>query len=615
MSYLFPVAFLLHTFSMTALMIGLGLEGKSSLAADVGIVQGATLALFYAFSANARNMILNLESPSPARIILVTRLLLVLPLAVTAFYLSMLGGGIETYLAIVLILRRSLEWLSEVRLSEMERTGNRDFALKFVALQSGLLLMAFAWILADTYMPLLGLFLWALSPAFLGLRFAHKATAKPGGLRKIWPQFLPHIGSTAIIGISVYVFRLLILLITGKETAGDLYTAFAIGGFMGSLFTNALGPSMALHEARTGQSRFPHLLRKTLALSLVMGALIFFASWLKLGILDWTGKSPFFWSATSLSIIGGVVMVYAQRIRMNLLQHYKNQDLFGPDVMMNIMIIASVPLLYFAVGKQTLAALYLISSILAFTFYLSSLKEKALVDASTPVFDKVKAVIAVMLLLPLFFQVSGGLFRDPAMIFDSGGILTRLPIPVSVFACFGGILVLGVYKQTHLSLSLIFFTFVLMVMSSIIATGGQPAIEQARLILLVQFILPMFALVLGQLFEVTKNNSILVEKAFLYTLTILVPLQLLVTWAQGNLFLSPYLYLFSIYQHLQYLPVIIVCSYLLVFYRLGQLARERRILLALAPFMGIYAVASTSVLAMAFLLTQRLSIVYSPRIL
>jgi hypothetical protein len=58
MNYLFPLAFMMNTFSMTALIVILGVSGQSHLAADVGIIQGALTALFFSFSANARSMIL-----------------------------------------------------------------------------------------------------------------------------------------------------------------------------------------------------------------------------------------------------------------------------------------------------------------------------------------------------------------------------------------------------------------------------------------------------------------------------------------------------------------------------------------------------------------------------
>ena len=45
----FPLATLFNSFSMTALMIVFGIAGRHEVAADIALVQGATLALFYAF--------------------------------------------------------------------------------------------------------------------------------------------------------------------------------------------------------------------------------------------------------------------------------------------------------------------------------------------------------------------------------------------------------------------------------------------------------------------------------------------------------------------------------------------------------------------------------------
>ncbi|MDO9216141.1 MAG: hypothetical protein Q7U14_02645, partial [Lacisediminimonas sp.] len=54
----FPLATLLNAFSMTALLIIIGVSGRPELAVSIGLVQGAALATFYVFSANARNLIL-----------------------------------------------------------------------------------------------------------------------------------------------------------------------------------------------------------------------------------------------------------------------------------------------------------------------------------------------------------------------------------------------------------------------------------------------------------------------------------------------------------------------------------------------------------------------------
>ena len=87
MKYLFPTAFMANTFAMTILLIATGLAGNSAIAADIGIVQGATLALFYAFSANARSLILSKSSVVSAHSMMIGRLLLLIPLAAVSYWI------------------------------------------------------------------------------------------------------------------------------------------------------------------------------------------------------------------------------------------------------------------------------------------------------------------------------------------------------------------------------------------------------------------------------------------------------------------------------------------------------------------------------------------------
>ncbi|MGH8766243.1 MAG: glycosyltransferase family 2 protein, partial [Burkholderiales bacterium] len=77
---LYAGAYLLLTQSMTALLVCAGLSGRSELAAEIGIAQAATLATFFAFSGNARNLILSERTEISARSILAARLALLLPL-------------------------------------------------------------------------------------------------------------------------------------------------------------------------------------------------------------------------------------------------------------------------------------------------------------------------------------------------------------------------------------------------------------------------------------------------------------------------------------------------------------------------------------------------------
>lgn len=597
-----------NAFAMTALLIALGLTGNSVMAAELGLVQGATLALLYAFSANARSLILSKSSAVSARSMMIARLLLLAPLAAVSYWLSVNVGGVEQSLALILIARRCVEWLGEVHLSEMERLGNQDVARKYFIQQSFLLAIATGWLVGHFPFPLLGLSIWAFLPLLFSIRFIWKSIAGTSNpLTGVIAKILPHLGSTAIIGITVYVFRLLILLTLGKETAGDLYTAFAIGGLTGSVFANALGASIALHEQRDGKRYFPPLLRHALNFSLLLGMFIFIAAMQKFSVLSWTGKSYFFWEATGLAMVGGVVMVYAQRVRFRLLQHDDEHDVFGPDVLMNILIITSVPFVFYLFGKEAMSSLYLLSSVLAFIFYTSAKKEKRenreQQNVRSLTSECLRLSIAVMLLLPLFFQISAGVFRNTAIVFEAGGILRNLPIPISVLACYGGIVLLGTYRRAFVSFGVIFLTCVLMMMSAIVLTQDQPVQQQAKFILLIQFILPMIALVLGQVYEPlhAQGQDHSYARAFLLVLLIVVPVQLYYTWQRGLGYLSPDVGWFSVYQHLHYVPVIFVSAFLLALFGLWNASRYKFALFILLPFMAIYSVASMSMLAMGLL--------------
>jgi hypothetical protein len=598
---MFPAAFMANTFAMTAVMIALSLGGKPELAADVGIVHGATLALFHAFSANARSIILNPSSGIPPGSVLGLRLMLVLPLGGLSFLLSTQLAGVAALVAFGLVVRRGVEWIAEVSVSEMELHCETTPSAQFLALQTVLTMAVVGWLLADLPFALVVIFGWATSPLWITLtrtlgwpRIGHLADGS-------WLRFLPHIGSTAIIGMSVYVFRLLILLLVGKTIAGDLYAAFAIGGLLGSVFAQALGPTLVLHEARGGVARFPAWLRAVLWFSLLSGLTLFVMASVRPDQLLWTGKSDLFWMAAGLSLMGGVVMVAAQRVRLRLLQHHAEKDVFGPDVLMNILIVGAVPYLFYLVGTEALAFLYLISSVLAVLFYSSASADRwAETIRSWDV--PVRATIALLLLAPIFFQLNGAIFSDPSYNFDTGRLLTRLPIPLSVLACYGGIVLLGGYAWARLSLTTIFLTFTLMLLSSVLLTHEQRGQEQAKLILLIQFVLPMFALVLGQLFGVKDGAKSVLAKMFLYVLVALVPVQLAATWGGGESLLSPSLYLFSVYQHLQYVPLMIVGAYLIALCSLWDVRRYRMVLLMLSAPMGLYVIASASNLAIGLLL-------------
>jgi O-antigen ligase len=604
MSYAFPAAVMANTFSVTGLMVVLGLSGNPEMAADFGIVHGAAIALFYSFSANARNILLNRQSAISPGLILGTRLLLFLPLALISLWLSVHFGRVEALLAAVLVMRLCSEWIAELALGSAEVRQDLPYAKRFLALQTAAFVVVGGWLIAGLPHAMPILFAWAVSPLVIPSKLIEGKTCLPMPVPGGWLRLLPHFGSTAVIGVSVYVFRLLILLLVGKTVAGELYTAFAIGGILGSVFAQAIGPSLILREARVGHSAFPSWMKFLLAGAAVAGLVILTIAVLTPASLASAGKSALFWQATGASLVGGCLMVIAQGFRLRLLQNHAHRDTFGPDVLANILLVAAVPYVFYLLGKDALGLLYLLGAVLALLFYSSAIK-LAPHDHSSPMQMQsrwIPPVIVISLLLPLFFQINGAVFRDIAFIFDTEGQLSRLPIPLSVLACYGAVLLIGGYSRARLSLTGLFLTFVLMLITSVLLSHVHPGHEQAKLILLIQFVLPMFALVLGQMYLTNLHDISFVARCFLGVIAVLIPVQLAATWAQNHLLLTPYLYLFSIYQHLQYVPMIMVAAFLIALYALWETRFCRALLLGIAVPMGVYAGASVSALATACLI-------------
>lgn len=601
MSYIFSLAFMVNMLSMTAMLILFSMAGQSHMAADLGIAQAATAALFSAFSANARNLVLATTNPSLASSIFNIRVILLVPLVLSSFWLSSTLGGIEPVFAAILILRRTVEWFGEVDLSEKERLGDKNFALTYVLIQAILFVFSALWTLMRMPYPLLSLFLWALMPMLLSIKFVLSALGDfANALSGMNKRMAPHFGSTLAIGVSLYVFRLLLILILGKSVSGDLFAAFAIGGVLGSLTLNTFGPNIAFNEKVSGICKFPPMLTFILWIFLGVGLFILGISYLNPSLFLWAGKEIFYWKAIGFSMIGGVVMTHAQLLRNRLLIHNENYDLFGPDLLMNILIIAAVPLAYFTIGTDAVAGLSLVGALLAMVFYKSS-ERTEIADNDKLILTYIPNLLAMAVLMPVFIRLSSGVFLDKAPLLAGGTSLLDLPVSLSIFLTYVAILMIGSYRTVHLSLSVVFFTFIFMIFSTLIVSTSHGDWERSKIVLVIQCILPMGALVLGEMFkDEGLDIDARIERSFLLVLALLVPLQLAASWMQGSLQLVSYVYIFSIYQHIHYVPIIIVSAYLLVIFTLWQDCTYKNTLLVLTPIMGVYVAASLSIIVIIF---------------
>lgn len=605
-SWLFPAGYLSVTNSIPALLVIMGMIGRPELAAEIAVIAAATIATFHAFSANTRGLILARSATVSVRDILVSRLLLVLPLGLLAVLLSTIPADVGVELAVVLVLRRAVEWFNEVHLSDAELHGKRSFVLWFIALQAGLLLATAILFGSGSRYAIPVAYVWALAPLAVSLPFMRRALRGPGHrLVGLLPSLLPHIGSTAMIGLSIYAIRLLILLFMDKATAGDLFVAIAIGSFLGTMFANVLGPSFMLDEKRTGVASLPLSMRLALTLALAGGVcLSAFATPLSLSVLG-LGKTPFFWLSTGLSLIGGVVMVAAQRVRLRILAYDDGRDLFGPDVLTHVLLMAAIPFVAGLWGTQALAGIYLCNAVLPFILYQTSeiaYRRDTATASGRSWSDRMGGVVAFAVFIPVFFQLSGSIYNVATPVIDSGGLLSSVPLPLSIAACFLGVVAFGEYRRATLGYAFVFLLFALM-LTSILVTPAPIVVEEKRkFLVLMQCLLPAFGMVAAMQALDPAARAATIERAIGAAVAVIVPAQLLSTWLHGDLALRHDVWLFSVYQHWQYVPVIVCAAYLVALSRLWSDEGMGRLLKLGAPLVAIYAFAAVSTVSVALLM-------------
>ncbi|MGE7991603.1 hypothetical protein ACQKPE_11230 [Pseudomonas sp. NPDC089554] len=233
--------------------------------------------------------------------------------------------------------------------------------------------------------------------------------------------------------------------------------------------------------------------------------------------------------------------------------------------------------------------------------FRDSVVASAMHDSSGVGWRKKRWVIIAMvagLFVPVFFHLGGGVYQG-GVYYESGGRLSSLPVPLSIVFCGLSVVLLGGYGRIHGVLKVISLTFLGMCASVLLLIGER--VDFGKVILLAQYMLPMFALIVGVQLGSVRNALRSLARGLLGALLITVSLQLTATLVAGQSILSSSALLFNVYQHLQYVPVIFVGGYLISLYSLWHDVSMRGWLLVLAALIGAYSVLSASMLALLLL--------------
>jgi hypothetical protein len=213
-----------------------------------------------------------------------------------------------------------------------------------------------------------------------------------------------------------------------------------------------------------------------------------------------------------------------------------------------------------------------------------------------------RALIPPLVFAPVFFQLDGRLYTDPATVEAPRGMVTNLPIPISVLVCAIAVAFMA-RRWLRDPLVLILISAVpLMFVTSLVAGDGAMSWTKSKL-LLFQFALPMAGFAVGR--EIARDtDAVLRAGRWLLGLTVAVATaQLASTWFRhGSPLLVSDVFGIEIYGHLQYVPVLVMAAYVVgVFAVIGSpasSAKLRRAAMLFAPVMAMYVAASMSLTAL-----------------
>lgn len=548
----FPVSHLASQLSATGILVFWGVAGQAAMAAQLGIAQGAALALFLSLSGNVRSLIFRSGSGTVIRKSLLMRLGLALPLAAGTWFLARDLGGVGPLLAGAVAVRKAVEWLTEIHHCEIELRKNFQLAWSFLGLQCGLLLTAALAPFLPAQLFACCLIAWAVLPVFPSVPFLLSVLRSPSrGEKMPWRDFWPHLGSSTIIGTTVYVFRMAVLSLAGAEAAGRLFAAFAIGGLPASLFSHGMGASLALAEQKGESRRITQWLNRIFAGLAMVGILVLLLPGVVAGL---SGGTPFtelanlFWQALGFSLLGGVVSVFAQQQRIRDLQHGTLRDVFAPDVLANLGIMVFVPAIFFLFGLKGMTWLYLLNAITGWILYRTMDPARHARWVTGSMERPILWLFALFALLPLFFIWAEGIFSTSSRVYDSGGSLDHLPVPLNLLVFLAAVPLLGNYQRANLATGFLFALFLAVALSLMAPHGKPQGNSSAGFFLMLQYILPAAAMVAGMLYGSRRGATNIFFKAGMMVFGVLLPILILLGLWQGEGLPARNLLAFSIYQ-------------------------------------------------------------------
>lgn len=350
------------------LMIILTIFGYGALAAEIGLVYSLISFINLIFSYNIKNLILFDNNLRFAEIVFIFRIILaVISLILFFLYKNLFSFSSDLIMFVVCVIIVQ-NWLVEIVLITNEvRKKNNFFNLYFIFyfLYYFLIILNIIFYKNYYFINILLLILLVNFYFIFLYKFNYKIKIKNFFKEKLINLKKNIFFSSFSVILSIIIWRIFIYCNFEKNISGILFSAFAIGSFTGTIFSNSIGPSLIKRKINFNKYLYVYFI-------FILFLIIFLINILKYKTFLHFILSPeqfFLVKCIIISLLGSPFILFAIKNRISFynIEKYRNKIYFL-DIITSI-VISMIPIFLYKIDKSMVIYSYFFSSIIMSIFF------------------------------------------------------------------------------------------------------------------------------------------------------------------------------------------------------------------------------------------------------
>ena len=352
------------------LMVLLTIFGYSSLAAEVGLTYSLIASVNLIFSYNLKNQILLDGNKSLAsevfnfRIFLSLIVFILLFLILANYNLNLFSEILIIFISIIIF----QNWLIEIFLilQEVEKKHKFFKIYNFYNFANFILLIINLYIFQNEYLIEI-LFYIIIANFFIIIKNNQNYKLIKYNFFKLFNKMSKVFALTSSISVilSVLFWRVFIFFNFSKEIAGILFSSFAIGSFIGTIFSSSVAPSIVKKKFK-----YRTYLNVYFVLSLFFCVLVLYIIYnFKNFNIELSKNNLLFINCSLLSILGSAILLFSiiRRINFYNLKKYRNK-IYTLDII-NSIVIAFIPVILFYTNISLIIFSYIFAALFSLILF------------------------------------------------------------------------------------------------------------------------------------------------------------------------------------------------------------------------------------------------------